>query len=276
MQTVPRVSVVMAAYNAERYIDEAVESVLKQTYTDFELLVVDDHSTDGMAAKLAIYAERDSRVRILRNQKNKGQLGSLNRGILEARGEFVAIMDADDICLNTRIQAQVEYLEAHPEIGVVGCLTDAFVDDPAITRPSGARADASWLDGVIVMAHPTMMVRRELYAEHGLYDQHPRFETVGDHELQSRFASRGVKMAVIDEILLHYRVHPENMTKSRRREQVGAVLYLNLRILFTYRRLLSRRGWRSFLRHFAIWSYLTLKLETLIPRSLGKRLLPAK
>src|SRR5690606_5159794 len=118
----------------------------------------------------------------------------------------------------------------------------------------------SWLDGVIVMAHPTMMVRRELYAQHGLYDKHPRFETVGDYELQSRYAARGVKMAVIDQILLHYRVHPDNMTKSRRREQVGAILYLNFRTLFTYGRLLSMRGWRSFARHSAIWIYLTLRL----------------
>jgi glycosyltransferase involved in cell wall biosynthesis len=276
MNTVPSVSVVMAAYNAERFIDEAVASILQQTHKELELLVVDDHSKDGTAAKLAIHAARDPRVKILRNEKNMGQLGSLNRGILEARGNYVAIMDADDICLPTRIEAQVRYLDEHPEVGVVGCLTDAFVDDPAVTRPSGARADASWLDGVIVMAHPTMMVRRHLYAEHGLYHKHPKYETVGDYELQSRFAARGVKLAVVDEILLHYRVHPDNMTKSRRREQVGAVLNLNLRTLFTYKRLLSPRGWRSFGRHLAIWTYLTLKLDALIPSSLGKRLWPAK
>ena len=276
MEEQPLVSVVMAAYNAERFIEASVESILQQTYGHLELVVVDDRSTDRTAARLAVFQERDPRIRILHNDRNKGQLASLNRGIREARGKYVAIMDADDICAITRIEEQVAYLEAHPAIGVVGCLTDAFVNDLTKTRPSGARADASWLDGVIVMAHPTKMVRRELYAQHGFYDEHKRYETVGDYELQSRFAAQGVKMAVIDKILLHYRVHPENMTKSRRREQVGGVLYLNLRTLFGYGRMLSLRGWRSFGRHLAIWIYLSLKMDLFIPRSLGKKLWPAR
>src|SRR5581483_7441972 len=111
----PKVTVLLAVRDGEPYIGEAVESVLDQTFTDFELLLVDDASTDGTVA--VVERLGDERIRILRNERNLGQVPSLNRGLGEARGEYVARLDADDACLPTRLARQVEILDAEPRVG---------------------------------------------------------------------------------------------------------------------------------------------------------------
>jgi len=218
----PSVTVVMAAYNAEAFISGAIDSILAQTCSDLELVVVDDASTDGTWGILQQYARSDDRVRLRRNASNVRQVTSLNFGILQARAPYVAIMDADDIADPLRLEHQACYLDEHPEVGVVGSLYDAFESDPSARRPSLARADGSWRDGNVVMLHATMMVRRDLYAIHGLYD--PSYDDAGDYEIQSRFAHGGVRFHVLNEALLHYRVHPGSMTSRRRRQQEGAAL----------------------------------------------------
>jgi glycosyltransferase involved in cell wall biosynthesis len=115
----PRVTVVMAVYNAAQFLREAIASVLSQTYTDFELIVVDDASTDDSSAILRSY--NDPRIRIIRHQTNLGASLSRNDALAAARGELIAIMDADDVCAPTRIERQVEFLQAHPAVGLVGC-----------------------------------------------------------------------------------------------------------------------------------------------------------
>jgi glycosyltransferase involved in cell wall biosynthesis len=268
----PQVSVVMAAHNAERYIDTAIQSIRDQTLEDWELIIVDDHSTDRTPELIAGHAAEDRRIRVIRNEMNIRQVRSLNKGILNARADVVAIMDADDIAENRRLEEQVRFLESHPEVGMVGCLTDAFEEDPCITRSSGARTDGSWRDGNIVMAHPTMMVRRELYALHGLYDG--RYDIAGDYEMQSRFGHLGVQMHVLPEVLLHYRVHDNSMTLGRRRTMVAGCIRISMRTLLKYRRSLTWRGYKALARYMMIWIYLTFHLEKVVPRSLMKRLWP--
>lgn len=270
---VPRVSVAMAVYNTRPFLEQALDSVLSQTLTDFELIIVDDASTDGSWDVLQTYAARDGRIRLLRNDINIGPFGALNRALLDARAPYVAIMDSDDVTEQLRLERQAAYLDAHPEVGVVGCIYDAFEHDPARTRPSNARTDGSWLDGQFVMGHPTMMVRRELYALHGIYDRN--YDGAGDYELQSRFAHQGVQMHVLPEVLYHYRVHPNSVSALRREEQVAATLRISMRTVIRYRRLLSLRGWSATARYLAIYLYLKLGLQRLISPSLGKRLWPA-
>lgn len=266
----PLVSVVMAAHDAERYLVAAVESILGQTYRDLELIVVDDASTDGTWALLEQLARGNDRMRLLRNERCLRQVVSLNRGILAAGGRYVAIMDADDVAASERIEKQVGYLEQHPQVGVVGCLVEAFDEDTGTHRPSSARTDGSWRDATVVMVHPTMLVRRDLYARHGLYDG--RYDDAGDYELQSRFASRGVRMAVLDEQLHMYRVHAGSMTSRRRRQQVRTSLRVSARTVFCYRRTLTARGWRSAARDAAILTYLSLGLRHVVPPAVGKRI----
>lgn len=116
---IPRVTVLMAAYNAARYVAVAVDSILDQTYRDFELLIIDDGSKDDTACVLARYVH-DPRVRVITLGKNEGLIHALNLGLSEARGEYLARMDADDICLPRRLERQAKYLDQHAEVGVVG------------------------------------------------------------------------------------------------------------------------------------------------------------
>jgi glycosyltransferase involved in cell wall biosynthesis len=266
----PLVSVVMAARNAELYLIPAVESILEQTYRDLELIVIDDASTDGTWKLLKQLARSDDRVRLLRNERCLRQVVSLNRGILAARGRHVAIMDSDDIAATERIEKQVAYLEQNPQVGVVGCLMDAFDDADTSMRRRVSGANSSWRDGRIVMGHPTMLVRRDLYALHGLYDG--RYDDAGDYELQSRFASRGVRMHVLEEVLYLYRIHSGSMTARRRRQQMRTDLRVSARTVFCYRRTLTATGWRNAARNAAILVYLSWGLERIMPRAVAKRL----
>jgi glycosyltransferase involved in cell wall biosynthesis len=115
---VPNVTICMAVYNAEKYIKEAIESVLKQTYTDFELLIINDGSTDTSLEIVGSFS--DSRIRIIHNSENKGLLFTRNRGLQEALGTYIAIFDADDICAIDRIEKQVHFLENNPVIVICG------------------------------------------------------------------------------------------------------------------------------------------------------------
>jgi glycosyltransferase involved in cell wall biosynthesis len=236
--------------------------------------VVDDASTDGTWGVLQQYARRDARIRPHRNARNVRQVTSLNLGILEARAPYVAIMDADDIAAPLRLEHQASYLDEHPDVGVVGSLYDAFESDPLVCRPSMARLDGSWRDGNVVMQHATMMVRRDLYAIHGLYD--PSYDDAGDYEIQSRFAHGGVRFHVLNEVLLHYRVHPGSMTGRRRRQQEGAALRISTRTLLRYRQPLTARGFVVTARHAAIYVYMSSGLSRVVPASLLKRVWPAR
>jgi glycosyltransferase involved in cell wall biosynthesis len=118
----PAISVAMSVYNGERFLAEAIESVLGQTFADLEFLIVDDGSTDGSRAMIEAYAAKDARIRpILR--ENRGLIASLNQMLDEARAPLVARMDADDVCLPERLAQQVAFLDAHPDYGVLGCWT---------------------------------------------------------------------------------------------------------------------------------------------------------
>lgn len=116
----PTVSVVMCVYNGERFLREAVESILNQTFTDFEFIIVDDGSTDNSWQILTEYATQDDRITLIRNETNMGISRSANRGLARVRGKYIARTDADDISLPNRLARQVDFLESHPEIGVLG------------------------------------------------------------------------------------------------------------------------------------------------------------
>ncbi|MEK7760951.1 MAG: glycosyltransferase [Nitrospirota bacterium] len=116
----PTVTVLMAVYNGQRYLSEAIESVLHQTYDDFEFIIVDDGSTDASGDILRAYAAQDSRIALLRHEQNIGLTKSLNEGLSIAQGVYLARQDADDLSLPGRLEAQVTYLEAHPAVGLLG------------------------------------------------------------------------------------------------------------------------------------------------------------
>jgi glycosyltransferase involved in cell wall biosynthesis len=168
----PAVSVLMPAFNAEKYVAKSIESVLDQTFADFELLVIDDNSTDSTAAIIASYEQKDARVRGLKNTRKKGISGGLNTGLEMAKAELVARADADDLNRPDRFQRQVDFLAAHPEIFLVGGGYAPFTAEGRrgdILHPCSSVEIAWRFLSNTYFCHPTVMFRRSLVAEVGDY-----------------------------------------------------------------------------------------------------------
>jgi glycosyltransferase involved in cell wall biosynthesis len=203
----PKVSVVMPVYNAEEYLVEAIESILNQAFTDFEFIVIDDGSTDSSADILRQYEVKDKRIcAIIR--ENRGQSITLNEGIYQATGQYIAIMHADDISLPTRLDEQISFMDIHPEYGIVGTWVRMVGTANEILRhPVNNDSIACRLLFHCVLVHPSVMIRREHFLESGLsYDAD--FITAQDYDLWAR-AAAAFPIANIPKILIHYRIHPQ-------------------------------------------------------------------
>ncbi len=199
--TGPLVSVVVPVYNVEGFLREALDSLFAQDYEPFEVVVVDDGSTDGSGTIARSYPE----VRYLR-QENQGPAAARNAGIAAARGELVAFADADDVQLPTRISVQAGYLIEHPEIDAT------LARQVWITPPPGAVPDVVWgdLDGIPAM---TMVARRRTLAELGGFD--PRLRGPEDTDLLIRMREGGHRFVVLPEIVMRRRYHGENLVAGR-------------------------------------------------------------
>jgi glycosyltransferase involved in cell wall biosynthesis len=209
MSSIP-ISVLMPVYNAERYLAEAVESILAQTFTDFEFLIIDDGSTDSTPAMLRSYAERDARIRLVVRRENFKLVRTLNELIGMAQGEFVARMDADDIALPHRFERQVAFLREHPEVVVAGSRVDCIDPEGAILRQFGTEETHEAIDRAHLAAqgqtivHPAVMIRSEVLKAIGGY--RTEFTFAEDFDLWLRLAEAG-RVTNIPEVLLKYRVH---------------------------------------------------------------------
>ncbi|MBL8635048.1 MAG: glycosyltransferase [Myxococcales bacterium] len=205
----PRISVLLPVYNAAPYVEEAVRSILAQTVTDFELIVIDDGSTDGSGELLTALADEDSRIRLVR-RPNTGIVGALNEALGLARADLVARMDADDIAWPTRFAKQAAYLSQHPECVAVG--SAIIVIDPLgepIKQPKQALSheeiDAQLLSGYgWALVHPAAMMRRQAVLDLGGY--RTQYNKVEDLDLFLRLAERG-RLANLPDVLLSFRQH---------------------------------------------------------------------
>ena len=157
----PRVSVLMPAYNSEKYLGEAIDSILNQTFTDFEFIIINDGSKDNTAKIVEEYAKKDKRIRFIDNKKNQGIVGVLNEGIDLCRGKYIARMDSDDISLPTRFEKEIEYMEEHPECGVLGTWYEIFgkLNGP-VQQPE--RIKILNLLNEDHVGHPTVFIRKSV------------------------------------------------------------------------------------------------------------------
>jgi glycosyltransferase involved in cell wall biosynthesis len=211
----------MPVYNARRYLRAAVESILAQTFRDFELIVVDDGSKDDSLAILREYAAKDDRVRII-SRPNTGIVGALNDGLAAARGELVARMDSDDLALPERFEKQVAFLRAHPDHVLVGSQVLLIDPDGAPLCPkrdteyTHDRIDWAHLHHRWPMVHPSVMVRRDAVNAVGGYRD--KYEWLEDLDLFLRLAEVG-KLASLPDVLLHYRLHTGSVCHTRESDQ---------------------------------------------------------
>lgn len=202
------VSVVMPLYNAERYVREAIESILSQTYRNLELIVVDDGSMDRSIDIVTDLASRDVRIRLFRNEKNLGVAKTRNRAIREACGEYIACLDNDDVALPERLERQVDFMKAHPDHGLIA--SDVEIIDEfsrVFAKRSYPHTDQEIRKSMLrvnPVANPASMFRRSAFEDvGGRYDE--SVCPVEDYEFVLRMA-RKHKLANIDRVLTRYRI----------------------------------------------------------------------
>lgn len=210
----PKISVVMPVWNGEKYLAEAIKSVLDQTLREFEFIIVNDGSTDATEEIIQTFA--DPRIVYLKNEANLGLSKSFNKGIAAATGEYLARMDADDIALPERFAKEAAFLDSHPEIGVVGSAVWRIDEKGAklgLSRKALEPQALKWQSLFSTpLFHPAVMARAEVLKENPFDESLASSE---DYELWSRLMfERGVKLANLPEPLLMYRVFPGSFTKS--------------------------------------------------------------
>lgn len=221
MTAMPKVSVVLPVFNAGDYLRSALNSILRQTYSDFELIAINDGSTDGSLQLLQEIAAQDSRVRVI-SRTNKGLVATLNEGVALAEGEFIARMDSDDIALPTRFAKQIDYLESHPECVAVGSRV-LLIDGDGLPICEFAKAvehediDSAHMAGEGgAIPHPSVIIRKAALQRIGGYRE--EYLYAEDLDIFLRLAEIG-RVANLPEVLLEYRQHPTSIGYSRRATQ---------------------------------------------------------
>ncbi len=227
-----KVSIVMAAYNAAEYLAAAIDSILAQTFTDFECLIIEDGSTDSTLDMLRQYAARDERIKLIIHQKNQGLIASLNDGFRAAKGEYIARMDADDILFPERLQEQYEYMETHSDTVVLGTQAVFMDDDGSIygietflLHDEELRVEMALKGGQF--RHGAMMIRASVVRGHDLYydDSAVYYE---DYEYWTRLMRYG-RGENLPEVLYYYRKSNTSITATRRPQMVAGTALVRSR-----------------------------------------------
>ena len=204
-------SVVMPVYNREAYLKEAIESILNQSFRDFEFIIVDDGSTDSTPEIIKSYS--DSRIKNIRLQQNSGNTVARNTGMKSATGKYIAIMDSDDISVPERFEKQYNFLEKRHEIGIVGGFKKMFAPEYWFLQhyPVTPEYIKSFLFFKNAVGQPAVMMRRQLIEKYNLY-YNESLENMEDYDLWYRAAMQGVKIGCIPECLLYYRLSGSQMS----------------------------------------------------------------
>ncbi len=205
----PALSVVLPCYNAAEFLQESISSVLAQTFTDFELLIIDDGSTDGSSE--IISKQNDSRIKVLRNEKNLGLIKTLNTGIAAAKGNYIARMDADDVSRPERFEKQISFLEKNPTVGVCGTWMYMIHNKKVYKHrylTSAIIKSALVFNNPVV--HPSVMMRRDLFNNREAYD--PAFLHGEDYALWISLLGK-TDFVVLDEPLIEYRAHAHQVSR---------------------------------------------------------------
>lgn len=228
----PKISVVMPVYNGEKYLREAIDSILNQTLSDFEFIIINDASTDKTEEIIKSYT--DNRIKYLKNEKNLGVAGTLNKGLDVAKGEYIARMDADDISLPLRFEKQVKFMDKHRNIAVCGGVMEHFGADDNKKAYTVLGIDNMRINFLFdsCLFHPTVMMRKSVIEnEHYRYDT--QFDKVEDFELWTRLVLKyGIDN--INQTLLKYRIHQNQVTQNynnEHKEKASKVRYNYLKAL---------------------------------------------
>lgn len=211
--TNPKVSVIMPVYNAEKYVQQAINSILSQSLTNFEFIIINDASSDKSEQLILSY--HDERIVYVKNETNLKLATTLNKGIQLAQGQYIARMDADDIALSTRFERQVNWLDQHPKVGICGSFLQTF--GKIETTWQYPTSDVEIKCNMLLhcpICHPSVMMRKSVIEAHHL-KYNPVYEYCEDYELWIR-ASQVTQLYNIPENLMYYRLHDTQITASKK------------------------------------------------------------
>ncbi|WP_158553218.1 MULTISPECIES: glycosyltransferase family 2 protein [Mesorhizobium] len=209
----PRISVVLPVYNAEKYIRECIDSVLNQTFTDIELLVIDDGSFD--ATPSIVQSVSDPRLRYFRSERNAGTASAARFGYGVASGEFIANIDADDVALPDRLDLQYAFMKNFPDITVVGGVLELFGDETGFAAAPAVDSQIKMqlLPGTANIYNPTALIRKAFLDEHAIACE-PELKGAFDWGFWVKIMLHGGKFANLERPLLKYRSHPEQQSRN--------------------------------------------------------------
>ncbi len=214
----PKVSVVMPVFNGEQFVEEAVRSILAQTYTDFDFIIIDDGSTDRTLDILSRI--RDSRIRLVTHRQNQGLIDSLNEGFALSTGKYLARMDCDDVAHPSRLLKQVQFLDRNTSVGVVGSSARIIgAKTGSIHPPRGHELIKISCLFDSPMVHPSVILRKDVLSD-PVYDK--SYTHAEDYELWARLLLNGVRLHNLSDELLDYRVHNAQVSTQHRSMQVRA------------------------------------------------------
>lgn len=210
----PKVSVVIPLYNREKYVRSAVDSILSQTFSDFELLVIDDGSTDGSIAVVQSYS--DPRIRFVRNNTNLGVSATRDKGIQLARGEYLAFLDSDDCAYPDRLRKQTAFLDNHPDYAAVGSWSEWMSEEGHPSgrikrKPTSSKEIAAWRLFQQGIENSASMARTDVLRA---YRHREDFDVCSDFELWARIAANH-KLATLPEVLVRRRIHAGQLTQEK-------------------------------------------------------------
>lgn len=225
----PKVTVLMAVHNGEPFLAEAIESILGQSFEDFEFLVVEDASTDASQKLITSFA--DPRLRLISNREQLGLSRSLNKGLEQAAGQYVARMDHDDISLPQRLKMQVDFLDLHADIDVLGTWARTLGLSPQQTWRYPTRDDEIRSEFIFnsSLVHGSVMLRKETF-DHVKLRYDPEVTRAQDYELWIR-AAPNVQFANLNTVLLRYRIHDGQVGRRQNTAQQGIAEGVRLRLI---------------------------------------------
>ena len=220
MNVTPKISLIMSVYNGEDYLSEAIDSVLSQTFRDFELIVINDCSTDSTGEILNRFAELDKRVKVHTNEVNLRLPSSLNKAISYAQGKYIARMDADDICLPERLEKQYNFMENNPSVALSSCRFMTLKNGVISSGGCGGKSDKESIKALLLVTnpilHPGIIAKADAIRNLG-YDKN--FTCTEDMELWTRFVMAGYAIEIMPEYLMIYRLHDKQITETTLEKQ---------------------------------------------------------
>ena len=221
----PDISVIMSVYNGEAYLAEAIESVINQTFSNWELIIINDCSTDSTSEILAGFSDRDERIKVHTNEVNLKLPTSLNKAISVSEGKYIARMDADDICMPDRLEKQYKFMEENPDVALSSCRFLTVKNGVYASGGAGGRCDNDALSVMLLVAnpilHPGVIAKAEVMKK---FNYDTTLTCTEDLELWTRMVSENQKIQILPECLLIYRLHDKQITSTTLERQHTEVL----------------------------------------------------